>query len=107
MTKISKNEHKKQLVVKFHSYDHKILDENVKRFIELANNLGVHVWGPIPLPTKKEIFTVLRSPFVNKDSREQFERRTHCRLIYLSGYSDEFSRFNLSPIVSLDASSVK
>jgi small subunit ribosomal protein S10 len=63
------------------SYDHRLLDQSAKRIIDTAKKTGAKVSGPIPLPTEKEIFTILRSPHVNKDSREQFERRTHKRLI--------------------------
>ncbi len=63
------------------SYDHRLLDQSAKRIVDTAKKTGAKVSGPIPLPTEKEIFTILRSPHVNKDSREQFERRTHKRLI--------------------------
>ncbi|HHX76559.1 MAG TPA: 30S ribosomal protein S10 [Acholeplasmataceae bacterium] len=65
------------------AYDHRIIDQAAKKIIESVEKTGVEVQGPIPLPTKREIFTVLRSPHVNKDSREQFERRTHKRLIQI------------------------
>ncbi|WIF88559.1 30S ribosomal protein S10 [Acholeplasma laidlawii] len=65
------------------AYDHRLIDQDAKKIIESVEKTGVVVQGPIPLPTKKEIFTVLRSPHVNKDSREQFERRTHKRLIQI------------------------
>ena len=65
------------------AYDHRLVDQAAKKIIESVEKTGVVVQGPIPLPTKKEIFTVLRSPHVNKDSREQFERRTHKRLIQI------------------------
>jgi small subunit ribosomal protein S10 len=58
-----------------------LLDQSAKRIVETAKKTGAKVSGPVPLPMEKEIFTVLRSPHVNKDSREQFERRTHKRLI--------------------------
>jgi small subunit ribosomal protein S10 len=66
------------------AYDHKVLDVTIRKFIEIGNEVHATIKGPIPLPTKKEIFTVLRSPHVNKDSREQFERRTHKRVLYMS-----------------------
>lgn len=74
---------KKKDVVKIRlkSYDHRLIDESVKKIIDGVTRTGAVVKGPIPLPTKKEIFTVLKSPHVNKTSREQFERRTHKRLI--------------------------
>jgi small subunit ribosomal protein S10 len=67
--------------IRLKSYDHRLLDQSAKRIVETAKKTGAKVSGPIPLPTEKEIFTILRSPHVNKDSREQFERRTHKRLI--------------------------
>lgn len=69
--------------IRLKSYDHQLLDQAAKRIVESAIRTGAQVQGPIPLPTEKEIFTVLRSPHVNKDSREQFERRTHKRLIQI------------------------
>ncbi|HKL47453.1 MAG TPA: 30S ribosomal protein S10 [Candidatus Izemoplasmatales bacterium] len=67
--------------IRLKSYDHRLLDQSAKRIVETAKKTGAKVSGPVPLPMEKEIFTVLRSPHVNKDSREQFERRTHKRLI--------------------------
>lgn len=70
-----------KLSIRLKSYDHRLLDLSAKKIVETAKKTGSKVNGPIPLPTEKEIFTILRSPHVNKDSREQFERRTHKRLI--------------------------
>lgn len=67
--------------IKLKSYDHRLLDQSAKKIVDTALKTGSKVSGPIPLPTKKEIFTILRSVHVNKTSREQFERRTHKRLI--------------------------
>lgn len=78
-----------ELRIKLYSYDHKLLDQSVKKIIEVAKSTGVEVKGPIPLPTKTEIFTILRSPHVNKSSREQFEKRTHKRLIILTNTNSE------------------
>lgn len=63
------------------AYDHRLIDQAALKIVENVVRTGATVKGPIPLPTKKEIFTVLRSPHVNKTAREQFERRTHKRLI--------------------------
>ncbi len=71
----------KNLRIKLKAYDHRILDQAAKKIVEAVNKSQAKVNGPIPLPTEKEIFTILRSPHVNKTSREQFERRTHKRLI--------------------------
>ena len=67
--------------IKLMSYDVEMLDQASSRIVETMKKSGAKISGPIPLPTEKEIFTILRSPHVNKDSREQFERRTHKRLI--------------------------
>ncbi|MFT6363001.1 MAG: small subunit ribosomal protein S10 [Planctomycetota bacterium] len=66
------------------AYDHEALDQSASDIIETAKRTGAIVRGPIPLPTRIERFTVLRSPHVNKKAREQFEIRTHKRLIYIS-----------------------
>ena len=67
--------------VRLKAYDHKVLDLCVQKIVEAAQKSGAKVVGPIPLPTERQVYTILRSPHVNKDSREQFERRTHKRLI--------------------------
>jgi small subunit ribosomal protein S10 len=72
---------KQKIRIKVKAYDHKILDEVVRKIIQTAIDTGAMVAGPIPLPTRIKKYTVLRSTFVNKDSREQFEMRTHARLI--------------------------
>ena len=63
------------------AYDHKLIDQSVVQIIETAKKTGAQVSGPIPLPTKKEVITILRAVHKYKDSREQFEMRTHKRLI--------------------------
>ncbi len=72
---------KGKITIKLKAYDHRLLDQSAKKIVESVKKSGAKIVGPIPLPTEKEIFTILRSPHVNKDSREQFERRTHKRLI--------------------------
>ena len=67
--------------IKLKAYDHKILDASAEKIITAAKNTGAKVVGPVPLPTEKQVYTLLRSVHVNKDSREQFEIRTHKRLI--------------------------
>ena len=74
----------KTIRIRFKGYDHKVLDQTVVKVVEAARKTGAIVVGPIPLPTEKQIFTILRSPFVDKDSREQFEIRTHKRLIEIN-----------------------
>ena len=67
--------------IKLKAYEHSIIDQSAARIVETAKRTGSRVSGPIPLPTEKEIVTILRAPHKYKDSREQFERRTHKRLI--------------------------
>lgn len=71
----------KKIRIRLKAYDHKVLDASAVKVVETAKKAGALVSGPIPLPTEKAIYTILRSPHVNKDSREQFEMRTHKRLI--------------------------
>ena len=67
--------------IKLKSYDHNLIDKSAEKIIRTVKSTGAVVSGPIPLPTKKRIYTVLRSPHVDKKSREQFEIRTHKRLL--------------------------
>ncbi len=70
-----------RLRIKLRAYDNTVLDQSVQEIVQTAKNTGARVAGPIPLPTEINRFTVLRSPHVNKKSREQFEMRTHKRLV--------------------------
>ena len=67
--------------IKLKSYEHKLIDQSAERIVETAKRTGARVSGPIPLPTEREIVTILRAVHKYKDSREQFDRRTHKRLI--------------------------
>jgi small subunit ribosomal protein S10 len=67
--------------IKLKAYDHEIIDRSAKKIMEAVENSGAKVSGPIPLPNKKNVYCVIRSPHVNKDSREHFEIRVHKRLI--------------------------
>ena len=67
--------------IKIRAYDHKLIDQSCKQIVETAKRTGARILGPVPLPTDNKKYTVLRSTFVHKDSREQFEMRTHKRLI--------------------------
>ena len=67
--------------IRLKAYDHRLLDQSALEIVETAKRTGAKVSGPVPLPTKKEIYTVLRSPFIDKKSREQFMMRTHKRLL--------------------------
>ena len=67
--------------IRLKAYDHRILDRSAAQIVETAERMGSQVSGPVPLPTRKEKFCVIRSPYIDKDSQEQFEIRTHKRLI--------------------------
>lgn len=67
--------------IRLKAYDHQLIDQSAEKIVETAKRTGATVSGPIPLPTKKEVVTILRAVHKYKDSREQFERRTHKRLI--------------------------
>ncbi|MGI6649933.1 MAG: 30S ribosomal protein S10 [Syntrophomonadaceae bacterium] len=72
---------KQKIRIRLKAFDHHLLDQSAVKIVDTAKRTGAAVSGPIPLPTEKNIYTILRSPHVNKDSREQFEMRTHKRLI--------------------------
>ena len=72
---------KEKIRIRLKAYDHQLIDQSAERIVETAKRSGASVSGPIPLPTKTEIITILRAVHKYKDSREQFERRTHKRLV--------------------------
>ena len=72
---------KNRIRIRLKGYDHRVLDDSVRRIVDAAERTGAAVVGPVPLPTQIEKFTVMRASFIDKDSREQFEMRTHKRLI--------------------------
>jgi small subunit ribosomal protein S10 len=72
---------KQKIRIRLKAFDHRILDQSARQIVDAAERTGAQVVGPVPLPTHIEKFTVNRSPFIDKDSREQFEIRTHKRLI--------------------------
>jgi small subunit ribosomal protein S10 len=72
---------KQKVRIRLKAYDHKILDQSARQIVDAAERTGALVAGPVPLPTKIEKFSVIRSAFIDKDSQEQFEIRTHKRLI--------------------------
>jgi small subunit ribosomal protein S10 len=74
----------RQIRIRMEAYDHRILDQSAREIVETAKRSGARVSGPVPLPTRIERYTVLRSPHIDKKSREQFEIRTHKRLIDIS-----------------------
>src|SRR3970040_409123 len=72
---------RQKIRIRLKAYDHRILDQSASQIVEAAERTGAAGAGPVPLPTRIRKFTVIRSPFIDKDSREQFEIRTHKRLI--------------------------
>jgi small subunit ribosomal protein S10 len=72
---------RQQIRIKLKAYDHRLLDQSARQIVEAAERTGAAVAGPVPLPTSIDKFTVLKSPHIHKDAREQFEIRTHKRLI--------------------------
>ncbi|MBA2287688.1 MAG: 30S ribosomal protein S10 [Ktedonobacteraceae bacterium] len=72
---------KQRIRIRLKAYDHRILDQSAMQIVDTAQQTGARVSGPVPLPTEIEKFTVMSSPFVHKDARDQFEIRTHKRLI--------------------------
>ena len=84
--------------IRLKAYDHQLIDQSAEKIVETAKRTGATVSGPIPLPTKKEIVTILRAVHKYKDSREQFERRTHKRLIDINNPSPK----TVESLMSLD-----
>ncbi len=97
---------KQRIRIKLKAYDHRVLDNSVREIVEAAERTGAQVVGPVPLPTKLEKFTVMRSTFIDKDSREQYEIRTHKRLIDVipsgSKTIDNLMRLNLPAGVDIE-----
>ena len=84
--------------IRLKAYDHQLIDQSAEKIVETAKRTGATVSGPFPLPTKKEIVTILRAVHKYKDSREQFERRTHKRLIDINSPSPK----TVEALMSLD-----
>ncbi len=97
---------KNKIRIRLKAYDHRVLDQSAQRIVETAERTGGRVVGPVPLPTRLERFTVLRSPFIDKDSQEHFEIRTHKRLIDVldpdSKTIDALMRLNLPAGVDIE-----
>ncbi len=97
---------KQRIRIRLKAYDHRILDRSARLIIETAERTGAVVLGPIPLPTDKKIYTVLKSTFVHKDSRDQFEMRIHRRLIEIVDPTpktiDALTNLSLPAGVSID-----
>lgn len=80
---------KQRIRIRLKSFDHRLIDQSAREIVETARRTGAHVLGPIPLPSKKERFTILISPHVNKDARDQYELRTHKRLMDIVDPTDK------------------
>ena len=97
---------KQKIRIKLKGFDHKIVDQSAQQIVETVEQTGAVVVGPIPLPTRIQKFSVIRSPFIDKDSQEQFEIRTHKRLIDIvettSKTIDALTKLNLPSGVELD-----
>jgi len=72
---------KAKIRIKLRAYDHRVLDQSASEIVETAKRTGAKILGPIPLPTDREVYTVLRSPHIDKKSREQFQLKTHKRVL--------------------------
>lgn len=77
----AKTKPQQKIKIKLMAYDHRLLDLSAEEIVETAKKTGALISGPVPLPTKREVFTVLRSPHIDKKSREQFQIKTHKRLL--------------------------
>ena len=92
--------------IKLKAYEHNVIDQSAERIVEAAKRTGARVSGPIPLPTEKEIVTILRATHKYKDSREQFEQRTHKRLIDILSPSprtvDALTKLDLPAVVEIE-----
>ena len=100
---------KPKIRIKLKGFDHKILDQSAQQIVEAVERTGAIVSGPVPLPTHIQRFCVIRSPFIDKDSQEHFEIRTHKRLIYVmemtSKTIDALTKLNLPSGVDIDIKS--
>ncbi|HKZ69331.1 MAG: 30S ribosomal protein S10 [Chloroflexota bacterium] len=97
---------KQKIRIRLKAYDHRVLDQSAKRIVETAERTGARVIGPVPLPTRIEKFTVIRGAFIDKNSQEHFEIRTHKRLIDVldpdSTTIDTLMRLNLPAGVDIE-----
>jgi len=97
---------KQKIRIKLKGFDHKIVDQSAEQIVQAVERTGATVAGPIPLPTHIQKFSVIRSPFIDKDSQEQFEIRTHKRIIDIiettSKTIDSLTKLNLPAGVEID-----
>ena len=97
---------KEKIRIRLKGFDYQLVDSSAAKIVEVVTRTGARVSGPIPLPTERNLYCVIRGPHVNKDSREQFEMRTHKRLIDIldptSGTVDSLMRLDLPAGVDID-----
>jgi small subunit ribosomal protein S10 len=92
---------RQKIRIRLKAYDQRLLDRAAADIVETAKRTGARLVGPIPLPTKREIYTVLRSPHVNRKSREQFEMRTHIRVLdILNPTLDTIDKLKVLPVAA-------
>jgi len=92
---------RKKIRIRLKGYDQRVLDRSTTDIVETAKRTGARVIGPIPLPTKREVYTVLRSPHVDRKSREQFEIRTHIRVLdILNPTLDTIDKLKVLPVAA-------
>lgn len=111
MKRVLLGEFMEKIRLKLKAYDHRVLDRSVVAIVEAVKRSGSEIRGPIPLPTKNKRYTVLRSPHINKDSREQFEIRVYSRLIDIISATpetvDSLMKLDLAPEVDVEVTSME
>jgi len=103
---LSKGKMMQKIRLKLKAYDHRVLDRTVTAIVEAVKRTGADVRGPVPMPTKIKRYTVLRSPHINKDSREQFEMKIHARMLDIVAATpdtvDSLTKLDLAPEVNVE-----
>lgn len=106
-----KGKHMERIRLKLKAYDHRVLDRTVAAIVEAVKRTGADVRGPVPMPTKIKRYTVLKSPHINKDSREQFEMRIHARMLDIVAATpetvDSLTKLDLAPEVNVEVRAMK
>jgi len=110
MSSLLRKVNMEKIRLKLKAYDHRVLDRSVVSIVEAVKRTGAEIRGPIPLPTKKRRYTVLKSPYINKDSREQFEIRVHTRIIDIVSATpdtvDGLTKLDMAPEVDVEVRSM-
>lgn len=106
MTSYFKGQFMERIRLKLKAYDHRVLDRTVSAIVDAVRRTGADIRGPIPMPTKLKRYTVLKSPHINKDSREQFEMRIHGRMLDILAATpdtvDSLTKLDLAPEVNVE-----